>query len=289
MARMMGRIVVALVALGACRGGDPRDSRRPASVSSDEFKSLAWLEGQWVGRQPDGSAFYEEYRFKDDSTIGTWGFPDSTATAASDSGEIRLRSGRVMSGNDLVGWVVTALGATTIDFAPLHGAQNSFTWTRSPDGGWLARLYWPADGTRPERNVEYRMQRRSAVQAQVADTTRAVIAAAQAVAASWLALMDAKKYGESRDSAATLLKIAVSRKVWGETIAKVRRPFEPFGARELLGASYQTKIPGVPPGQYVVLQYRTSVTGGKSVVETVTPMRDADGDWRVSGYYLRPE
>jgi len=24
-------------------------------------------------------------------------------------------------------------------------------------------------------------------------------------------------------------------------------------------------------------------------VETVTPMKDTDGTWRVSGYYIRPE
>ncbi|MEO7987341.1 MAG: DUF4019 domain-containing protein, partial [Gemmatimonadales bacterium] len=243
----------------------------------------------WVGRQPDGSGFYEEYRFKDDSTIGTWGFADSAATVANDSGEIRLRSGQVTSGNDLVGWVVTSLDTCRVDFAPLHGAQNSFTWTRRPDGGWIAKLHWPADGSRPTRDVEYRLQRRSVLQAGLADSTRALITTAEAVATAWLGLMDARKYGESRDSAALLLRNAVSRKVWEQTIAKVRHPFEPFGARELIGSAYETNIPGVPRGQYVVLQYRSHVAHGKSVVETVTPMKDPDGRWRVSGYYIRPE
>ena len=168
MGRMRG-IVPVLVALSACRGGSVRDPGQPAAVSRDEFKSLAWLEGHWVGRQPDGSGFYEEYRFKDDSTIGTWGFADSAATVAHDSGEIRLRSGQVTSGNDLIGWVVTSLDTSRVDFAPLHGAQNSFTWTRRPDGGWIAKLHWPADGSRPARDVEYRLQRRSALQAGLAD------------------------------------------------------------------------------------------------------------------------
>ncbi|MEO7986156.1 MAG: hypothetical protein ABI766_06450, partial [Gemmatimonadales bacterium] len=63
----MGRargVVLVLVALTACRDGSARDIGQPAAVNREEFKSLAWLEGHWVGRQPDGSGFYEEYRFK---------------------------------------------------------------------------------------------------------------------------------------------------------------------------------------------------------------------------------
>jgi hypothetical protein len=62
-----------------------------------------------------------------------------------------------------------------------------------------------------------------------------------------------------------------------------------LGARELLVASFQTKLPNAPPGPYVVLQYRTQAGGQKTVVETVTPMKDEDGRWRVSGYFVRLE
>jgi hypothetical protein len=30
------------------------------------------------------------------------------------------------------------------------------------------------------------------------------------------------------------------------------------------------------------------VAGDRTIVETVTPMRESDGRWRVSGYYIRP-
>lgn len=81
----------------------------------------------------------------------------------------------------------------------------------------------------------------------------------------------------------------LTRSAWDAAVRKARGPFEPFGARKLLGASFQTKLPGVPLGEYVVLQYQTKVGGGKTVVKTVTPMKDQDGSWRVSGYYIRPE
>jgi hypothetical protein len=36
-----------------------------------------------------------------------------------------------------------------------------------------------------------------------------------------------------------------------------------------------------------VLQYKSSFANKKSAVETVTSMREADGAWSVSGYYIR--
>ena len=58
-------------------------------------------------------------------------------------------------------------------------------------------------------------------------------------------------------------------------------------SRRVKTARYATSLPGAPDGQYVVIQYRTSFANKKSAIETVTPMRDSDGQWRVSGYYIR--
>jgi hypothetical protein len=45
--------------------------------------------------------------------------------------------------------------------------------------------------------------------------------------------------------------------------------------------------PGVPDGEYVVIQYEVSYENKKAAVETVTPMLDKDGKWRVAGYFMR--
>jgi hypothetical protein len=37
------------------------------------------------------------------------------------------------------------------------------------------------------------------------------------------------------------------------------------------------------------MQYEADVAGDRKVVETVTPMIERDGRWRVSGYYIRPQ
>lgn len=160
MRRPTTRIVILLIVLPSCRpaGAGGGASAKPATVSPSEFRTLDWIQGGWVGREPDGNPFYEEYRFKDDTTIGTWSYADSASTVPNDSGEIRLRQGQVTSGNDLVAWVATSLDRSEIGFAPLRGARNSFTWTRGPDGGWVASLHWPADGSRPARDVVYHME-----------------------------------------------------------------------------------------------------------------------------------
>jgi hypothetical protein len=44
---------------------------------------------------------------------------------------------------------------------------------------------------------------------------------------------------------------------------------------------------GAPDGEYVVLKYDTVFDKKEHAVETVTPMKDADGLWRVSGYFIR--
>lgn len=46
-------------------------------------------------------------------------------------------------------------------------------------------------------------------------------------------------------------------------------------------------LSGAPDGRYVVIQYETAFERKKSAVETITPMVDPDGAWRVSGYYIR--
>jgi hypothetical protein len=125
--------------------------------------------------------------------------------------------------------------------------------------------------------------------AQTPDAAGAAVTAAQVAARSWLSLIDQSRYGESWDSAASFFRTAVTKAAWEDAVQKARSPLEPVGARKLLGASFQTKLPNAPPGEYVVLQYQTKAGGEKTVVETVTPMKEKDGSWRVSGYYIRPE
>ncbi len=112
-------------------------------------------------------------------------------------------------------------------------------------------------------------------------------AAAQKSAEQWLALVDAGNYAESWKTAAAYFQTAVSQDQWEHTIVAVRKPLGDLVSRQLKSAQYTGSLPGAPDGEYVVLQFNTSFANKKEAVETVTPMLDPDGQWKVSGYYIK--
>ena len=113
--------------------------------------------------------------------------------------------------------------------------------------------------------------------------------AAVAAAKGWLSRIDAEKYAESWDEAAALFKGAVSKEQWVQTMQAERKPFGKNISRELKSKRYCTSLPGIP-GECVVIQFKALFENKKSTIstiETVTPMMDKDGKWRMSGYYIK--
>jgi Protein of unknown function (DUF4019) len=110
---------------------------------------------------------------------------------------------------------------------------------------------------------------------------------AEKAARSWLALVDQAKYAESWDEAAPSFKKAISQDQWRAMVVPVREPLGKVLSRTLKSSNYMESIPGAPSGRYVVIQFTTEFANKKGAVETVTPMADPDGAWRVSGYYIK--
>jgi hypothetical protein len=110
---------------------------------------------------------------------------------------------------------------------------------------------------------------------------------AQQSAESWLALVDSGKYAENWEQAASIFKGAVTKEDWRKKAGGVRDPLGTLVSRKLKSASYTKTLPGAPDGEYVVIQYDSSFEHKQSAVETVIPMLDKDGQWRVSGYVIR--
>jgi hypothetical protein len=103
----------------------------------------------------------------------------------------------------------------------------------------------------------------------------------------WLELVDQGKYEESWKEAAAMFKSAVTAEQWQESISAARRPFGRLISRQVRSSVYTTSLPGAPDGKYYVIQYNTSFSNRERAVETVTPMMDEDGTWRVSGYSVK--
>ena len=151
---------------GADTGGAQASSGAPVAnataavrVTVDEFRQLRWLEGRWRGAEGAGAPFFESYRFVDDSTIQQFTWTDSTFSAASDTGLIRLRGDTVTSGLPVPRYVATALSADSVHFAALPGATNDFTWRSVGHGHWTARLIWDSAGVKRERIYDMRVVR----------------------------------------------------------------------------------------------------------------------------------
>lgn len=110
---------------------------------------------------------------------------------------------------------------------------------------------------------------------------------AETAALSWLKLVDDGEYATSWDNAAAYFKKAVTKKQWEQSLNAVRKPLGSTLSRKLKSATYATSLPGAPDGEYVVIQFNTSFQNKQSAVETVTPMLEKDGKWKVSGYYIK--
>jgi len=106
-------------------------------------------------------------------------------------------------------------------------------------------------------------------------------------AEKWLTLVDKGDYAESWETASVLFRKAVSQNDWEQALSKSRGLFGNMISRELMQAKYETSLPGAPDGEYVIIQFRAAFEKKSAAVETVTPMKDPDGEWRVSGYYIK--
>jgi len=110
---------------------------------------------------------------------------------------------------------------------------------------------------------------------------------AVAAAMSWLKLIDDGDYSQSWDQAAAFFQNALPKDQWARALQGVRKPLGKAISRQVKSKRYTTSAPGAPDGQYVIIQFNTSFENKAHAVETVTPMLENDGSWRVSGYYIK--
>jgi hypothetical protein len=114
------------------------------------------------------------------------------------------------------------------------------------------------------------------------DAERNAISAAQA----WLKMIDDRDYSGSWREAARFFKSAVTMESWVGSMKQYREPAGNVISRKVL--DIRTEVPpGVPAGNYVLMQFLTDFTNKHAAVETVTFTQEADGQWRAAGYYIK--
>lgn len=110
---------------------------------------------------------------------------------------------------------------------------------------------------------------------------------ALAAAREWLELIDRGDADASYERAAGLFKSAVSSEQWRGSLAAAQGPLGRPLSRSLKSSRYAEELPGAPDGKYYVIEYDTAFEKKRGGTETVVPMLDEDGVWRVSGYFVR--
>jgi hypothetical protein len=113
--------------------------------------------------------------------------------------------------------------------------------------------------------------------------TKAAVRAAE----NWLALIDNDNGDESWNQAASLFKAAVGLEQWKDALKAAQAPLGKAVSRRLKSERYAGELPGAPDGEYVVIEFETAFEKKRNGTETITPMKDADGEWRVSGYFIK--
>ena len=147
-------------------------------------------------------------------------------------------------------------------FARQTSAVETVTFSLEKDGQWKAVAYL----IRPRTSEE-----------------TAAVAAAQ----TWLAGIDGGHYAESWTDASEFFRNALTQDKWVAAMQSVRAPLGDLKIRTVDSAVASTSLPGVPDGNYVVMQFRTAFSKMKSATETVTFSLEKDGAWRASGYYIK--
>lgn len=113
------------------------------------------------------------------------------------------------------------------------------------------------------------------------------VAGATAAAKSWLALSDGGQYEQSWDAAAAFLRGAVTKAAFVQGLTGVRTPLGTVRSRQVLSTTRTHQAPGAPDGDYVIIRFQTVFEKKARAIETVTPVKENDGTWRVSGYYIK--
>lgn len=103
----------------------------------------------------------------------------------------------------------------------------------------------------------------------------------------WLRKLDHGEYQTAYSGAGQLLRQKVAFDAWQAAVEKARKPLGMVHKRELIYGALEKQLPGIGPGEYAQLRFRTDFASKYEVVEHLTLMLEDDGQWRLIGYSVQ--
>jgi hypothetical protein len=112
-------------------------------------------------------------------------------------------------------------------------------------------------------------------------------AQAQAAARDWLNLTDKLNATASFNAAGARFREPIDVEQWTDALAKARAPLGAVEQRTVAETAFDTVTEGGNQFEIAMVRFRTAFAKKVESSETVTLERDADGSWRVIGYFIR--
>jgi len=113
------------------------------------------------------------------------------------------------------------------------------------------------------------------------------VEAAVEAALGWLKLIDDGDYSKGWDEMAALFRGGVSRANWEKTMDDREKGFGKVVSRKVQSKRRTRYLPTGPPGEYVIIEFDSSFEYKSRAAETLTLMREKDGVWRVTDYFIQ--
>jgi hypothetical protein len=113
------------------------------------------------------------------------------------------------------------------------------------------------------------------------------VAKAHEAAKSWLVLQDDGDYARSWAQLSDHVHETISKRKWEEGAVSERARLGKVVSRRFKSAEFTHTVPGLPDGDYLVLQYESQFENKIKALETVVPFRENSDSWRVMAYFIK--
>ena len=131
----------------------------PAKLTAEDLKKLRWIEGTWRGTGVNQPAFFERYRWENDTTLAVDSFENEKLEKVTDTTRFELKDGEFGGGSEGARYVATALDDKSITFGPVIKARNDFVWKYESKDSWTAIIKPLPRPDKPVKNIIYNMER----------------------------------------------------------------------------------------------------------------------------------
>ncbi len=111
--------------------------------------------------------------------------------------------------------------------------------------------------------------------------------AVQSASRAWLALVDRGDAQAAWNAGGKKFQAALTAPLWEAELKKEQSRNGRATQRTVGPTRFQSRLAGMPDGEYAQILFRTSFANRSNGSETLSLEREADGQWRVIGYFPR--